>query len=345
MFSIDASALKEHSELSQIKFDCIHFNFPHDGNEYKAGTLKVMLKKVFNGAKLLQQTFSRVYMGLPRPPNDFYKKDYASNYYYKVLLYDIYSATRCNNYRLVSKHEFGPSRYPAYKHVQTHRSKSATVAERFPREYVFEKTLLSASEILCLDQVRDPSPIKYLGKYIIPELVTDDDTTDYDAEEDKPLKLFKILDVSQANSYIKALNAKLKKFLKPQYNFLPPSKKIENFKIELASVEAFIRGDSVKFFLHTSRITLGKVLLHLWYYRAQNYCSERAAVDKVKEDTLYQYFNLLKNIIQQCSGGLDCLSVSALEAVFYLGVMPARPLYGIRQERCLRSLMQLGNLN
>lgn len=339
LFEVDARNIHKHPLLTGKKFDCIHFNFPHDKQHHSTNTLKNLISAFYQSAKQCQPLGGQIYMALPKPPNQL-KYDSntrtASNFFYKVLSYNIYDNSRNSGYRLVKKRMFNSERYPDYHHVQTGNSSAATVAERYPREYVFVNTTLSPEEILTLDKQRNIKPYHHQDKYIIPELITDNDTTDYFSSETISLKLFVIHDTNAAQAWIKELHTRMKQLLeKSEKKIAISSKAINKFKIQLQSLAAFLFGSPTKwYYTHTSGLNW-KNSVTLWYYRSTVDNIGRLKLEVQNQNTFYQFLNLLASIIKQCSEKHDYLVMSALEALFYLNH------YNIRSEKITEIAVQI----
>lgn len=137
---VDATRLSQPGQFGGDTFERIHFNFPHDKSNFKDRTLPKMLAKFFLEAAKLQLCGHRIYMALPNPEDKDYK-----NFYF-AYVYCLYAAATNAGYKLVKKRQFGSNRYPGYEHKITGRNSSASVADN-TREYIFEKTDMTAEEI------------------------------------------------------------------------------------------------------------------------------------------------------------------------------------------------------
>lgn len=322
LYGVDARNIHEHPDLAGKLFDCIHFNFPHDKQHHSTNSLKNLIAEFYLSAKQCQQLGGRVYMALPRPPNqleyDKWNRN-ASNFFYKALSYNIYDNSRNSGYRLVKKRMFSRERYPEYHHVQTGNSSAATVAERFPREYIFENTSLTPEEILTLDNEREKKPYRHQGKYIIPELITDNDTTDYFLSDNSSPKLFAIHDAKAASVWVREIHTRMNQLLdKSHRNISISNKAIRKFRTQLQSVEIFLLGSPTKsYYTHPSGLNWKNSVM-LWHYRSTVDDTSSLILDSEKQDVFYQYLNCLDSIVKKCTKEHDYLSMTALEALFYL---------------------------
>ncbi len=176
LFGVDATELDKNNALGK-HYSRIHFNFPHDGRDFRMQSLPNILRKFFNSASKLQKEGDQVLMALPKIEGQGNKNDF-----YKGYVYDIYSAAAECGYRMLKKRSFGPERYPGYSHVITGRNDNASVAGN-AREYIFEKTTLTEIQIYRADRKEGRYRIgTFYGstRKCLQELPTDSDSSSYE---------------------------------------------------------------------------------------------------------------------------------------------------------------------
>lgn len=194
-YGVDAQKL--HELFSGQRFSRIHFNCPHDGSDFRSGTLPPIIAGFFQSASKLQKKGDRIYLVLPKVAG---KDDFYQGY-----VYEIYKAAIKGGYKVFHKRNFrdketGFNRYSGYEHCETRRGLSAGVTSSL-REWVFEKCATNPTErkqILTDSPPRPNSVINYrrvkdgdkiperVTTYCLPECKTDDDSSDYvdsDGEE------------------------------------------------------------------------------------------------------------------------------------------------------------------
>ena len=174
-YGVDAT--KIHKKFKRIK--CIHFNFPHDGNEYEMRTLPVMISKFFKSASKIQKVGDKIYMALPQP------KDAEKRHIYEGYRYVIYDAAIAFGYKAVKKRPFNEKRYSGYQHRMTKEDKTADVTEN-SREFIFRRIEVQPEQYEMLN--KSPTE-KFTHKgekhHVMPELETDDDSSDCEDESFK----------------------------------------------------------------------------------------------------------------------------------------------------------------
>jgi L-rhamnose mutarotase len=325
LFIVDATTLHADPRFKDTTFDCIHFNFPNVPGSYNTGALSRMLGEFYRSARPLQNLKGRIYMALPRPPNQNHYDNVnkiASNVYYKITAYNIYENTRNAGYALVKKRRFGKDRYAEYQHVQTEKSNSAPVAERFPKEYIFEKTDLSSEEILAQDKRRDVKPPfdNQTRKYIIPEIRTDGDTTEYTFMDSEKPNLYPIANPLMAKEWILKLLRKQKElFEKVDKGIKPEPSDIKKFIKTLKSVEVYLSGNPKKlFYTHNSGFRW-KSHIAIWYYRSILGSENTPKKSEENIELKHQFISFLLSIIKKtpCHQYTGYIT-NALEALFYL---------------------------
>lgn len=167
---VDATKIETYAQFKGRRIKRIHFNFPHDGSDYKKQTLPTIIKKFFQSARKIQHAGDRVHMALPKPNKASERK------FYEGYVYHIYDASHEAGYDLIKKRKFDNERYPGYEHKETGKNTSATITE-VAREYIFERLQDGASE----SQFKKPI---YYRTYkeerrCLPELKTASDSSDY----------------------------------------------------------------------------------------------------------------------------------------------------------------------
>ena len=322
LFSVDAQALHTHPDLGERKFDCIHFNCPHDGSSYKTGRLKAILGQFFKSACHLQELSGRVYMALPKPLNAEGQLDGQKNTFYKLISYDIYENTRNAGYGLVKKRHFGKDRYPGYGHVQTNKSEAAAVAVSQTKEYIFEKTDLSPEEILKRDNMllRQPQRDPKTNRYILPEIKTDGSSTDYLFVDLGNPNLYPIAGSDMAKQWLSSLYRKRNAMFEHMAKGVPvEASKIREFIKKLKSIETYLCGTSKKmFYTHNSGLDW-KDHISTWYYRSVNQAVNTPQRSEENQELKGQFISFLLDIVKKSSGPqYRALVISALEALFYL---------------------------
>lgn len=133
-YGVDARHI--HDLFRGEKITRIHFNFPHDGSNYKAQTLPKIIADFFKSAAQLQRKGDRVYMALPH-----HKGDSQKEIRYHGNNYRVYEASILAGYQLIKKRKFKEReilRYDGYQHRETKNNKSAFNATQYAREYIFE---------------------------------------------------------------------------------------------------------------------------------------------------------------------------------------------------------------
>lgn len=175
-FGIDATNI--HNIYNGQIFRRIHFNFPHDGKNFKDENLKpiedLALPKIitafFKSAWKLQEEGDRIHVTLPKENERFRE----------AFQYRIEDARKEAGYRLIKKHKFNEDRYLGYNHRMTTANIGASIADGNGREYIFEKAPLP-------EEVKNEiSPKKYVYKKnrnLLPSINTDDESSDYEDEE------------------------------------------------------------------------------------------------------------------------------------------------------------------
>lgn len=315
LFNVDAQELHLHPVLSGKKFDCVHFNFPHDGSSYKTGRLKEILRRFFESAYRVQDLAGRVYMALPKP------NDPNKNQFYKLVSYNIYDNSRGAGYLLAKKRPFSNERYPGYGHMQTQKSAAASIAQ-FGREYIFEKTDLTPEEILEGDceLLRKPVQDRKTGGYVLPEIKTDQTSTDYFfLDPDKP-NLFRIHDERMARQWLDKLYHKRNAlFQGMERGIFEPAKMHEFFK-NLQSMELYLSGTSKKNY-YTHPTELGwKNHISIWTYRSVNLTKHifPKSEDNLELKNRFVSF-LIDHILKKSNTPKhNPFVVYALQALFYL---------------------------
>ncbi len=226
----------------------IHFNFPHDRSKLQDRTLPKLLLNFFESAANIQKLGDRVHIALPKPADSSKRK------FYEGYVYNIFEASAKNGYILIKKHKFGADRYPGYKHSITDNDNSAKVAES-AREYVFEKTNKTYKQI-----IKEQNPSRYKSydenNYILPNIGTDDDSTDYedhltiDAKtkiiNNKPQKSSSEIDASDHhdNEYTEDNMRDLLEYLLPDQTkyFISPQTQFEHNGLLEANINTAIQS-------------------------------------------------------------------------------------------------------
>jgi hypothetical protein len=171
-YGIDAT--KIHEKFNRIK--CIHFNFPHDGNEYDARTLPVVISQFFESAAKIQKVGDKIYMALPQP------KDEEKRHIYEGYRYVLYDAAIKFGYKVIKKRHFSDKRYPGYQHRMTKEDKTADVTES-SREFIFRRIEILPEKYEML--IKSPTE-KFTHKgekhHVLPVVDTDNDSSDCEDE-------------------------------------------------------------------------------------------------------------------------------------------------------------------
>ena len=191
---IDGTKLHETENLKPFKFSRIQWNCPHDGNDVKKGTNRLLIQSFFESCAKIQEISHRVHMTLVQ------LKENKS--FYQCSLCNIVKAASAAGYILIKKRLFDSNRYPGYQHSQTNINISAKVTEEGMREFIFEKldtklfqsirksssTLKSLAEALkkhsdktyTIGEYSDHQMKRTLYYY---ECSTDDDSSDCESKE------------------------------------------------------------------------------------------------------------------------------------------------------------------
>ena len=158
-FGVDATQI--HKQFKGQRIKRIHFNFPHDGSNYKDQTLPEIIGKFFLSARQIQKKGDRIYVALPYLKEDSWRE--------KCLLgnnYRIYKASVCNGYQLIKKRGFKEGetlRYNGYQHRETKSNKSASSATQYCREYIFERMFEGNLTQEIVDTICRKSPSRTLN--------------------------------------------------------------------------------------------------------------------------------------------------------------------------------------
>lgn len=305
LFNVDAQKLHIDDRLRHEKFERIHFNFPHDGNEnYDEGTLKQILANFFKSAVLLQEIGDEIKMALPCPPDNYKRNDpeLTPNAFYKGKLYDLYTNTRFAGYQLAEPKYFGEKRYTLYGHVKTKVDESATVAEHYPKEYIFEKTDLSPEEIHQQEMLRNPQPIldDKLNTYLLPEPEAKEESSDYIIDE-----LVKIREEILQDKYtVEKKLSRLKSLITKHLNYI-------------SSIELTLT-DNQQEHIYSQIDPLGwKKHITNCYYNCQNVRYYNNKITKFPE-CADKYIDMLIYIIEKCYANNLAVTHTALNSLFYL---------------------------
>ena len=171
-FGVDATTL--HQKYAN-RFNCIHFNFPHDGLNFKKNKqiiedlpLANMIAKFFISARELQYEGDHIHVTLPHNPK-------LKNFYLGYM-YRIFDASHDAGYILIKKHKFDSKRYKGYTHQTTVKKKKSPVGDDGGREYVFKKT----SNLEIASYVPVQKKVYNQKRNILPELDTDEESSSYD---------------------------------------------------------------------------------------------------------------------------------------------------------------------
>jgi hypothetical protein len=192
LYGVDATQI--HSRFQGERIKRIHFNFPHDGSNYKDHTLSKIISDFFSSASQLQKKGDRIYIALPYIKHDEWreKSSLGNNY-------DIYKASILAGYQLFRKRGFKERdrfRYDGYQHRETNSNVSALDAILYCREYIFEYMGPSTQELIATILIKSPPRIhkvakKYIRRtsseekedlYVLPFLATDDESSAYENE-------------------------------------------------------------------------------------------------------------------------------------------------------------------
>lgn len=125
-FGIDAASLK--AKFPEKKFKHIHWNCPHDGENYKKQTLPPLVAQFFAECRKIQKPGGHVHMALAQP--------LGKEAWYQEYCYNIAEAAAKNGYTLVTKRKFDTARFPEYRHQMT---TSSLAVDKCFREFVFRR--------------------------------------------------------------------------------------------------------------------------------------------------------------------------------------------------------------
>ncbi|MES2252397.1 MAG: Rossmann-like fold-containing protein [Pseudomonadota bacterium] len=159
----DVDARKIHELFSGERIRRIHFNFPHDGSNYKAQTLPTIIAEFFLSARKIQNKGDRVYMALPYKKGELWQEKCSLGNNYRI-----YEASICNGYQLIKKRRFKEDevcRYNGYQHRETKSNQSASSATQYCREYVFERMFSGIKGLTqeVVDTIQKNSPSRTLN--------------------------------------------------------------------------------------------------------------------------------------------------------------------------------------
>ena len=176
-FGVDARSIHQRYGSN---FNSIHFNFPHDGSNFKDRTLPKIIADFFTSAAKIQEKGDQIHIALPHSPKD------DKNKFYQGYVYDIYLASLRAGYTLIKKRKFNDKRYPGYKHRITTRGSSAEIADE-GREYIFSKEAVTKQEKEFILKNKPPRSYPVYGTTVwaLPLLSTDSDSSDYEEEGDE----------------------------------------------------------------------------------------------------------------------------------------------------------------
>ncbi len=142
LFNVDATIFSKHPTLSKHqRYKVIQFNCPHDGPNYAAQTIPIMLRKFFAEAAKKQLVGDRVQMALPDPDSRRMRG------WYHGYVYHLAEVSAESGYKIIFKNPFHERRFPGYKHKMTKQNRSAPGAKKLS-EFVLIKTELSKQDIL-----------------------------------------------------------------------------------------------------------------------------------------------------------------------------------------------------
>lgn len=176
-FEIDATNI--HNVYGGQRFHRIHFNFPHDGKNFKDENsnpiedlpLAKMINDFFQSASKLQQQGDRIHVALPKEASSFRE----------AFVYRIEDARKNAGYKLIKKHKFDNIRYPGYNHRMTTSNTGALVAEENGREHIFEKT--TSTETMKHEVSPNKKHVYRKYRNLLPSINTDDESSSYEEEE------------------------------------------------------------------------------------------------------------------------------------------------------------------
>lgn len=170
LHNVDAKKLHENTDL-RAKYGHIHFNFPHDGKDYKSSKTHEVVADFFQSARKKLTDNGHIHMALvsgDKTP------------FYHGVLYKIADATTTHGFDFKKKHIFNQDRYPDYIHKMTTQGNSVDHVEENGREHVFEK-IDSDDEDALETNARAHRRLSREGtKKYLPEMETDSESSDYE---------------------------------------------------------------------------------------------------------------------------------------------------------------------
>jgi hypothetical protein len=164
-FGLDARTVDTDRRVPK-RVPYIHFNFPHDGQDYRKRTLPRLLLIAFDAFSKIQEVGDTIRMALACPDE---KKEFYLSY-----IYNIWEVSARAQYVIFNKRPFDNVRYPGYEHAMTTRAGSAAVAKE-NYEYEFKKTNLTYEQILAHKDYKPGGQYKiYGGFFYFPQSVSTD---------------------------------------------------------------------------------------------------------------------------------------------------------------------------